>query len=85
MHRIVEYFDGKEWISFDPSLVNADIPLKPWQNIIMAKTTIADEDLAMKPRLGSMMGCPFGQEAEFSKFGLNFYDQDFSGQWQPSI
>ena len=77
MHRIVEYFDGKEWISFDPSLVNADIPLKPWQNIIMAKTTIADEDLAMKPRLGSMMGCPFGQEAEFSKFGLNFYDQDF--------
>jgi len=77
MHRIVEYFDLGAWTSYDPSLVYADIPLKPWQNIIMGKTNIADEQASMKPRLGSMYGCPFGQEAEFVQPGLNLFGQAF--------
>ncbi len=65
MHRIVEYFDDGRWASFDPSSLQKDIPTKPWQNIIVAKTTIGDEDAAMKPRPGPALGCPFGQEIEF--------------------
>lgn len=77
MHRILEYFDQNAWTPYDPSLVYADIPLKPWQNVIMAKTNIADEQAAMKPRLGSMYGCPFGQEIEFAQPGLNLSGQAF--------
>ncbi len=77
MHRIVEYADNGAWIPFDPSRVYADIPLKPWQNIIMAKTTPPDEEEAMKPRVGAMVGCPFGHEIEFSRPGLNLFGQDF--------
>jgi len=77
MHRIVEYFDNGNWVPFDPSRVYADIPLKPWQNIIMAKTSIADEQTSMKPRLGAMRGCPFGQEAELARPGLNLFGQAF--------
>ncbi|NLF39102.1 transglutaminase domain-containing protein [bacterium] len=77
MHRVVEYFDNGAWISFDPSSVNVDIPLKPWQNTVMAKTTVADEQAAMKPRAGAMPGCPFGQEIEFSRPGLGLSGQDF--------
>jgi hypothetical protein len=77
MHRVVEYFDDGKWISFDPSMVQADIPLKPWHSVIMAKTTMADEETAMKPRMGAMFGCPFGQEVEFSSFGLNLNGNDF--------
>jgi hypothetical protein len=77
MHRIAEYLDNGVWAQFDPSLVYADIPLHPWQNIIMAKTTSRDEEVAMIPRAGAMVGCPFGHEAEFSTLGLNLFGQDF--------
>lgn len=77
MHRIVEYADGGAWIPFDPSSVSADIPLKPWQNIIMAKTTLPNEEAAMKPREGAMVGCPLGHEVEFSRPGLHLYGGDF--------
>lgn len=77
MHRVVEYSDDGTWVPFDPSRVYADIPLKPWQNIIMIKTSIADEQASMKPRLGAMRGCPFGQEAEFARPGLNLFGQAF--------
>ena len=77
MHRIVEYADNGAWIPFDPSGVSADIPLKPWQNIIMAKTTPQDEQAAMKPRAGAMVGCPLGHEVEFSRPGLNLFGSDF--------
>jgi hypothetical protein len=43
----------------------------------MARTTVADEDRGMKPRVGAMFGCPYGQEAEFSVPGLTFFGQDF--------
>ena len=77
MHRIVEYADNGAWIPFDPSSVSVDIPLKPWQNIIMAKTTPPDEQAAMKPRTGAMVGCPLGHEVEFSRPGLNLFGSDF--------
>jgi len=77
MHRIVAYADGGPWRTFDPSSLQKDIPLKPWQNIVMAQTTIADEDIAMKPRMGTSPGCPYGQELEFLNGTMAFWGQDF--------
>jgi hypothetical protein len=77
MHRIVEFFDNNHWHSFDPSSLQTDIPAKPWQNIIMAKTTGWDEQMAMKPRLGAMLGCPYGQEVEMLSSGVSLWGQDF--------
>lgn len=77
MHRIVEYHDQGAWTPFDPSRVFADVPLKPWQNVIMLKTSVADEQASMKFRPGSMLGCPLGQEIEFARPGLNFFGQSF--------
>jgi hypothetical protein len=34
-----------------------------WQNVIMAKTTIPDEQLAMEPRMGSMVGAPMARKS----------------------
>jgi hypothetical protein len=76
MHRIVEYGDDAKAFYFDPSTVSADIPMQPWQTLIMAKSTISDEDLSMKPRMGVMLGCPYGQEAELPKEGIVFTGQD---------
>ena len=64
MHRIAEFAEDGRWIAFDPSSVSSDIPARPWQNIIMAKTTIKDEETAMKPRMSVIIGCPYGQEIE---------------------
>jgi hypothetical protein len=77
MHRIVEFHDGKHWVPFDPSGLTADVPAKPWQNIIMARTTTADEEAAMKPRMGAMLGCPYGQEAELLTAGVSLFGSDF--------
>jgi len=77
MHRIVEYFDSGQWLKFDPSSLQKDIPMKPWQNIIMAKSTIADEDIAMKPRMGTSLGCPYGQELELLDGGITLWGKDF--------
>lgn len=77
MHRIVEYFYEDQWLAFDPSSLQAELPMKPWQSVIMARTTIADENLAMKPRMGAMRGCPFGQELELASTGVTLTGQDF--------
>ena len=77
MHRIVEYFDDGRWIQFDPSSLQKDIPMKAWQNIIMATTSVKDEALAMKPRMGVTMGCPFGHEIEFPEGGMTPWGKDF--------
>ncbi len=77
MHRIVEYFDQRHWLSFDPSLLQADIPMKPWQSVIMAKTTISDEQIAMQPRMGTMLGCPYAQELELMSRGISLWGQEF--------
>jgi hypothetical protein len=76
MHRVVEYFDSGQWLKFDPSSLQKDIPMKSWQNIVMARTTASDEDLAMKPRIGASLGCPYGQELEFLDGGITFWGQD---------
>jgi hypothetical protein len=77
MHRIVEFFDDGKWIAFDPSSLQTDIPAKPWQNIIMAKTTIEDEEQAMTPRMGVMNGCPYAQEVELLSPGVSLSGADF--------
>ena len=77
MHRIAEYFDGGQWHKFDPSSLQKDIPLKPWQNIVMATTTIADEEIAMRPRMGASLGCPYGQELEFLDGTMTLWGKDF--------
>jgi hypothetical protein len=76
MHRIVEFFDDNRWQSFDPSSLQLDIPAKPWQNIIMAKTTVSDEQMAAKPRAAVTLGCPYGQEAEMLSSGVILWGQD---------
>ena len=77
MHRIVEFSENGPWVPFDPSSLQTDIPARPWQNIIMARTTTQDEESAMKPRLGAMVGCPFGQEIELLTSGVTLLGQDF--------
>ena len=76
MHRIAEFAEGGRWIRFDPSSLSPDIPTKPWQNIIMAKTTIKDEEKAMKPRMSVMIGCPYGQEIEMLTPGVALFGED---------
>jgi hypothetical protein len=77
MHRIAEFFEDGRWVPFDPSLLQADLPLRPWQSVIMAKTTPWDEARSMKPRVSSAPGCPFGQELEIARPGLALSGKDF--------
>jgi hypothetical protein len=77
MHRIVEFADGDRWVPFDPSGLSADVPARPWQNVVMAKTTIQDEERAMTPRMGAMRGCPYGQEAELLTADVTLFGEDF--------
>ena len=77
MHRIVEWAEKDQWILFDPSGLQTDIPSKPWQNIILARTTTQDEQAAMKPRMGVSLGCPYGQEMELLTPGVVLTGQDF--------
>jgi hypothetical protein len=76
MHRIVEFSENGRWVPFDPSSLHPDIPAKPWQHIIMAKTTTQDEQRAMKPRMGVMVGCPYGQEIELLTSGVTLFGAD---------
>ncbi len=76
MHRIVEFAEDGRWIPFDPSSVHPDIPTKAWQNIVMARTTIRDEEIAMKPRMSMALGCPYGQEIELLSPGVMLFGQD---------
>jgi hypothetical protein len=76
MHRIVEFFDKDRWVPFDPTSLHTDIPARPWRHVIMARTTIQDEQTAMKPRMGAMVGCPYGQEIELRTPGVNLVGQD---------
>jgi hypothetical protein len=77
MHRIVEYHDDDQWHYFDPSALHPNVPMRPWQTVIMAKTTVADENLSMQPRMGAMLGCPYAQELELISAGVTLWGQDF--------
>jgi hypothetical protein len=76
MHRIVEFADKGQWFPFDPSSLHTDIPATPWQNIIMSRTTTQDEEIAMKPRMGVAVGCPYGQEIELLTSGVRLFGED---------
>ena len=77
MHRIVEYAEKEDWQAFDPSSLHTEIPMKPYQSVIMAKSTLEDENLSMTPRMGAMVGCPYGQELELLTTGVTFTGQEF--------
>jgi hypothetical protein len=77
MHRIVEFAEGDRWVPFDPSSLQTDVPARPWQNIVMARTTTQDEQVAMRPRRGASPGCPYGQELELLTPGVVLSGQDF--------
>lgn len=77
MHRVLECFTDGHWVAFDPSSLQPAIPLQPWHGAVMARTTIADEQQAMKPRMGVSLGCPVGQELEFTGPGIAFAAKDF--------
>ena len=77
MHRIVEYYEKGVWTAFDPSSWSESPLPNTWQNIIMVKSSIADEIASMKPRICSMLGVPFGQEIEIMNRGLTLHGQDF--------
>ncbi len=70
-------FDEGQWRPFDPSSLHSDVPTNPCQNIVMAKTTIADENVGMRPRMGTMIGCPYAQEIELLSHGIGLSGQDF--------
>jgi hypothetical protein len=76
MHRVVEFWEKDGWIAFDPSSLHTDIPAKPWQHIIVSRTTTQDEERAMKLRMGIMLGCPYGQEIELLTSGVHLFGQD---------
>jgi hypothetical protein len=77
MHRIVEFFEYGKWVPYDPSSLQPDVPAKPWQNVVMAKTSVTDEGSAMKPRMGATVGSPYGQEAELLTPGVTLFGEDF--------
>lgn len=72
MHRIVEYRVGEQRSYFDPAMLHEAVPMEPWQTVIMAKTTLADERVSMRPRRSAMRGCPYGQEIELRSGGSRF-------------
>ena len=77
VHRVVEFLEKGQWLGFDPSSLQQAIPMNPWHNIIMARTTIADEDIAMTPRMGTSLGCPYGQELELLDDEITLWGKDF--------
>lgn len=77
MHRVVEFWVDGRWVRFDPSSLYTDIPAETWRNIVMARTTIRDEQAAMKPRMAVMLGAPHGQEIELLTPGVVLFGQDF--------
>ncbi|HZN39480.1 MAG TPA: transglutaminase domain-containing protein [Planctomycetota bacterium] len=77
MHRIVEWFADERWQRFDPSLVHTDVPMRVAQSVVMAITSIDDEERAGKPRMAAPLGCPFGQEVEIVRGPATLFGGDF--------
>ncbi len=77
MHRSVEYLVDGQWLGFDPSSVHPAIPLPPWTQVVMATTTIEDEEVSMKPRMGVSSGAPYGHEIEILSRGIVLSGKDF--------
>lgn len=78
MHRIVAWAADGLWHRFDPSGVHAAVPLRTCDSVVVACTSIADEQRAAKPRMSAPIGCPWGQEMEIVRgpafaFGAEFF------------
>lgn len=64
MHRIVAFAADGRWQRFDPSGVHAEVPMRTCDSVVVAATSIEDERLGGKLRIGAPLGCPYGQELE---------------------
>lgn len=78
MHRIVAFAEDGRWQRFDPSGVHADVPMRTCDSVVVACTSIEDERLGGKLRIGAPLGCPYGQELEIVRgqafpFGPEFF------------
>jgi hypothetical protein len=78
MHRIVAWIADDRWHRFDPSGVHATVPMRTCDSVVVACTSIADEQRAAKPRMSAPIGCPWGQEMEIVRgpafaFGVEFF------------
>lgn len=78
MHRIVAWAADDVWHRFDPSGVHAAVPMRTCDSVVVACTSIADEQRAAKPRMSAPIGCPWGQEMEIVRgpafaFGTEFF------------
>lgn len=76
MHRIVEWHADGAWHRFDPSSLSPDVPMKCSASVVMAVTSMDDEAAAMKPRMGSALGRPLGQELEMLTGAVSPWGQD---------
>ncbi len=77
MHRAVEFVRDGHWLGFDPSGVHADVPLPSRNQVVMAITTIADEEVAMKPRMAVAPGAPYGHEIEMLSQRVALHGKEF--------
>lgn len=78
MHRIVAWSADGLWQRLDPSGVHAAVPMRTGDSVVVACTSIADEQRAAKPRMCAPIGCPWGQEMEIVRgpafaFGTEFF------------
>lgn len=78
MHRIVAWHADDRWQRFDPSGVHAAVPMRTCDSVVVACTSIADEQRAATPRISAPIGCPWGQEMEIVRgpafaFGTEFF------------
>lgn len=78
MHRIVAFAADGGWQRFDPSGVHAEVPMRTCDSVVVASTSIEDERLGGKLRIGAPLGCPYGQELEIVRgqafpFGTEFF------------
>ncbi|MBL8756574.1 MAG: transglutaminase domain-containing protein [Planctomycetes bacterium] len=77
MHRIVEWHADGHWHRFDPSRVHAEVPMRSSQSVVMAHSSIADEERGGKLRMAVPVGCPFGQEIEIVRGQAMLFGTDF--------
>lgn len=64
MHRTVEWHEDGAWHRFDPSSLHQAVPMRATDGIVMAVTSIADEQRGGRPRMSASLGCPYAQQIE---------------------
>jgi transglutaminase-like putative cysteine protease len=64
MHRTVEWHEDGAWHRFDPSSLHEAVPMRATDGIVMAVTSIADEERGGRLRMSASLGCPYAQQIE---------------------